>query len=170
MSLARAIITGTVISEPEKRFTATNVAVTNFTIQVTPTGRDTPYTVRITCWRALADVITDRIHKDDVVTVEGRLQVNQFEGQGGITRRTYEIDASNVYLGHLQPLAPQFEGQSGGNRPAAAPNASYAPPGQPAATQPQPSAMAGVGTPMASGPASGTFSQDDLLTEDDIPF
>lgn len=159
MSLAKATISGVVIGEPEKRFTPNNIAVTNFTIQVTPTGRnDTPFTVRVTCWRNLADVVAESLHKGTEVTVDGRLQINQFETAGGISRRVYEIDASAVYLGQLTALNAGPEGQS-----ASAPRASQPAAGNENTQQPQPVA-AGV------APQGNTFLQDDLLTEDDIPF
>jgi single-strand DNA-binding protein len=160
MSMARATVSGTLVSEPEKRFTNNNVAVTNFTIQVAPAGRnEAPMQVRITCWRNLADVATDNLHKGDEVTVDGRLQVNQYDDATGNTRRTYEIDASNLYLGRLQPLAPSFEGrrQQSGTGSASAGFAS----------QPVP---VGVTAPAASGAGDSQFQSEDLLTEDDIPF
>jgi single-strand DNA-binding protein len=168
MSLARAFISGTVVGEPEKRRTPNDYTVTNFTIRVNPvTSKESPFTVRITCWRGLAETVADKIRKDDEVTVEGRLQVHQFEGNGGITKRTYEIDASNVYLGQLQPLGPAFEGQgAGGARPQQ--QQQYNSGNQePAYSQPAESRQpvtAGVTT------AKESFSPEDSLTEDDIPF
>jgi single-strand DNA-binding protein len=169
MSLARAIVSGTVVSDPEKRFTSNNNAVTNFTIQVNPTAgsKDTPYLVNVTCWRGLADVVTEQLRKGSQAVVEGRLQIHQFEGPGGAQKRTYEIDASNVFLGDLHPLAPASEGQSSGNSKPSSSQAldtqSYSAP-----TQQQQKTPVGVGPAMPA--VEEHFSQDDLLTENDIPF
>lgn len=164
MSLARAVVSGIVTSEPEKRFTPNNFAVTNFTLQVNQTGRnEAPFTVRVTCWRNLADVVAEKLCKGDEATVEGRLQVNQYEASGGITKRTYEIDASNVYLGQLQSLAPasDAQGSSTGSRS----SQSFASKPQQGAGQQVP-----VGVATSKDSAGETLFQEDLLTEDDIPF
>lgn len=154
MSLARVILTGTLTSEPEKRFTNNNIAVTSFQLQVTAVGRnESPFAVRVSCWRNLAETVSTSLQKGQTVTVEGRLQINQFEGAGGIARKVYEIDASNVYVGELQALGPMFEMSDRQNN-AQGPARQAAPAAQPAAV----------------GASSGGFSPDEILTEDDIPF
>lgn len=167
MSLARATLSGTVLGEPEKRFTPNNVAVTNFTIQVTQQGRnDAPFQVRVTCWKNLADTVAQEVHTGDSVIVEGRLQINQFESQGGVTKRTYEVDANTVFKGQLQSLGSGTPEGAEGNFAPKGNNAPYTPPAQQQPVQQQ--APVGVGAPQAQPQQS--FIQEDLLTEDDIPF
>jgi len=164
MTLAKATLSGIVLTEPEKRFTPNNTAVTNFNLQVQPTGRnESPFVVRITCWRALADTVVERLHKDMVVTVDGRLQVNTFEEQGGMTRRMYEVDASNVYIGQVEMLSTQTEGAPRNNTmgmtPPVAPQQQAAMAPQPAYAPQQPMAATAVASPVAP-----------QESYDDIPF
>jgi single stranded DNA-binding protein len=165
MAMARATIAGVIIGEPEKRFTQNNTAVTNFSIQVAPSGNraDQPFTVRVTCWRNLAD-LASTLQKGQEVVIEGRLQVNQFENAGGLVKRFYEIDASNIFVGHLESIIPTGQGtvpqageQGGFQQPVAAAGPAIQP------TQQQ---------PVAAGPTwhGENFPADTLLTEDDIPF
>jgi single-strand DNA-binding protein len=165
MSLARALISGTVVSDPEKRFTPNNnVAVTNFTVQVNASGREAPFMVRVVCWRALAETVAENIRKGDNAVIEGRLQVNQYDSPGG-AKRTYEIDATQVYKGELQPLAATAETPTGASR-----NQSQGFESRPADSRPGAQQPVAVGVATASQAPKETFSQEDLLTEDDIPF
>ncbi len=181
MSLARATLTGVVASEPEKRFTPNNFAVTNFTLSVSPSSsKDSPFFVRVTCWRNLADVVAEQIHKGMEITVEGKLQVNQYEASGGLTKRIYEVDASNVFIGKLQPMLVGAEqgGNGGARRQQGFDNSQAAGYANPMGAAPQQQAPpyqsmpAGVpqGGGMGNAPAPDSFFQDELLTEDDIPF
>lgn len=164
MSLARATLSGVLISEPEKRFTSNNIPVTNFTIQVSPVGRsEVPFQVRVTCWRNLADVAAEKLHKGEAVTIEGRLQINQYEAPDGMAKKTYEVDASQIYLGQLQWLAPAFENQNSNSR-------SQSPDFEPSSGPTQQPVLQGVGVPSGLGGNSENFLKEDLLTEDDIPF
>jgi len=186
MALARATVSGFLIGDPEKRFTQNNTAVTNFAIQVAQAGNrnDQPFVVRVTCWRNLADYAAS-LQKGAEVVVEGRLQVNQYEAAGGIVKRIYEIDASNIYLGHLQSITPlQSDQQAGGSAPQsqipqqAQSQPQFQPQSQPApavAPLPYPVAAGGAAPVPQAPPANATwhgesFPQDTLLTEDDIPF
>jgi single-strand DNA-binding protein len=173
MTIAKTTLSGIIVTDPEKRFTPNNHAVTNFDIQVNPAHRnDTPFTVRITCWRGLAEIAAGTLQKGMPVVVEGRLQVSQYDAPGGISRRYYEIDASHIYMGQLQPLiVPNTDGaaqQSGSTYQAPPPPS---PSTQPY-TQPPSSTMssAPMGIPVAAGVAAGSIPP--LLDEslDDIPF
>lgn len=169
MSLAKATLSGIVITDPEKRFTPNNTGVANFTIQVNGSGKnEQPFPVVVTCWRNLADVAVNRIQKGTQVIVEGRLQIRQTEVQGDYPRRNYEIDASNLYLGQLETLSVSADFGSAAPRQAAAPQpvaaGAYAPPAQ-AAGMAQPASFSSA--PVA--PQSPGFSEE-ILTEDDIPF
>ncbi len=166
MSLAKATISGIVVGDPEKRYTPNNTAVTNFTIQVNPSGRnESSFHVRVACWRSLADTVAEKVHKGDDIVVEGRLQVNQYEGADGIVKRLYEVDANNIYLGQLQPLISPSESQFGqGNKFQESPE-------QPRYQEAQPANQSiPVGVAQANQMSNDTFAQEDLLTEDDIPF
>ncbi len=100
MSLSKIVVSGRVIRAPEKRFTpSTNIAVTEFSIAVESPPRDgqtetTP--VKVITWRDLAERCSTEIRKGDLVAVDGRLQINNYQSQDGQKRREVEVDAVNV--------------------------------------------------------------------------
>ncbi len=100
MSLSKIVVSGRVIRAPEKRFTpSTNVAVTEFAIAVESPPRDgqtetTP--VKVITWRDLAERCSTEIKKGDLVAVDGRLQINNYQSQDGQKRREVEVDAVSV--------------------------------------------------------------------------
>lgn len=100
MSLSKIVVSGRVIRAPEKRFTpSTNVAVTEFSIAVESPARDgqvetTP--VKVITWRDLAERCSTEVKKGDLVAVDGRLQINNYQSQDGQKRREVEVDAVNV--------------------------------------------------------------------------
>ncbi|MEB3287024.1 MAG: single-stranded DNA-binding protein [Vampirovibrionales bacterium] len=171
MALARAVVSGTLATDPEKRFTPNNAAVTNFVLTVTPpqgmSSRQTAeaFDVKVTCWRGLADAAAQSLKKGDSVLVDGRLMVNAFQGSDGVQKRQYEIDASalNQISGSLEPITPLMAEAGGGAsnayRPAAPP--AQAPMQNPGFSEPSYGATANPPNQMM---------QEDFLTEDDIPF
>ncbi len=100
MSLSKIVVSGRVIRAPEKRFTpSTNIAVTEFSIAVESPPRDgqtesTP--IKVITWRDLAERCSTEIRKGDLVAVDGRLQINNYQSQDGQKRREVEVDAVNV--------------------------------------------------------------------------
>ncbi|MCA9788862.1 MAG: single-stranded DNA-binding protein [Cyanobacteria bacterium HKST-UBA03] len=185
MSMARATLSGTIVSDIEKRFTPNNTPVVNFTLLVGGgAGKNNqPFQVRITCWRNLAESVASQLQQGIDVTVEGRLQVNQFETQGGLTKRQFELDASSIFMGHLTPLAIGNQ-QGGGSFQPAAPQQpqAYTQPQQPQQqgyaqeqgyAQQQGYAQAPIPQqPVASyaQPTQTPVAAGDFVTEDDIPF
>ncbi|HEY9677607.1 MAG TPA: single-stranded DNA-binding protein [Drouetiella sp.] len=101
MSLSKIVVSGRVIRAPEKRFTpSTNVAVTEFAIAVesAPRADGTVETapVKVITWRDLAERCAQEIQKGDLVAVDGRLQINNYQAQDGSRRRDVEVDAISV--------------------------------------------------------------------------
>jgi single-strand DNA-binding protein len=101
MSLSKIVVSGRVVRAPEKRFTpSTNVAVTEFAIAVESAprqdGTTETATVKVVTWRDLAERCAQEIKKGDLVAVDGRLQINNFQAQDGQRRRDVEIDAVAV--------------------------------------------------------------------------
>lgn len=182
MSLAKVVVTGTVESDPEKRYTPNNHAVTSFSLAVknpafgNRQSTDDPFSVKITCWRALADAVAEQVRKDDEILVEGRLMMNSEQISGGM-KKSFEIEASTIdkLPGAAQTIAVTVESAAGSgtnsNSDAGHHAAATRPATQKPAMQPQPVGVAA--TPTAVGTPTGSdsgFSADELLTEDDIPF
>lgn len=175
MSFAKVVITGTLTSDPEKRFTPNNHAVTSFNIQVenpvtsSKAGAvNEPFTVKVTCWRNLAEAVEAQLHKGDEVLVEGKLILNSFQAQDGSQKKVFEIDANSIdkLQGRPEPIVAAAGGgegapaQSGGGYNASTRSSA-------------PAYASSYSTEQTAAPVTGSnahFSSEDLLTEDDIPF
>ena len=95
MSLAKAVVTGTVFRAPEKRFTQNNVPVSSFVLNI---GDREEMLIRVVVGRAALDEIVSGIAKNDRVLVEGRLQITTVKNDSGVERRIYEIDANTIEM------------------------------------------------------------------------
>jgi single-stranded DNA-binding protein len=91
MSLAKAIVTGTVYRAPEKRFTQNNVAVSDFVLDL---GGDT--LIKVVSKRQALDELVASTQKGDVLLVEGRLQTAAVKADDGSEKRFFEIDANVI--------------------------------------------------------------------------
>lgn len=101
MSMSKIVVSGRVVRAPEKRFTpSTNMAVTEFSIAVEsapkPDGSVETAVVKVITWRDLAERCAQEVKKGDLVTVDGRLQVNNSTSADGQRRRDIEVDAVAV--------------------------------------------------------------------------
>ena len=93
MSLAKAVVTGTIYRTPEKRFTQNNVAVTAFILNIA--DRD-EMLVRVMSKRTSLEEVVSTLDKGDNVLVEGRLQTATVKMDDGSEKRIYEIDANTI--------------------------------------------------------------------------
>lgn len=98
-------LTGNVTREPELRFTATGLAVTDFGMAINTRryNRDTqqyedgdPKFFDITCWKDLAENVAESIPKGARVTVVGRLDFRQWETEDGDRRSKVSVVADDV--------------------------------------------------------------------------
>lgn len=162
MSFAKATLSGTVVSEPEKRFTPNNHAVTSFNISVenpamgTKAVANEPFIVKVTCWRNLAEAVTV-LSKGDAILVDGKLIMNSFQTPEGVQKKLFELEASTIdrLPGQPEPItAVGGEGQS---------------PSFNASSKSEAPAYSTAQAP-GNNAGGGHFSSEDLLTEDDIPF
>lgn len=171
MSFAKATISGVITSEPEKRFTPNNHAVTSFNISVENSGGgnkpggNEPFPVKVTCWRNLAEAAATQLLKGDHILVEGKLILNSFQTQEGVQKKLFEVEASTIDKLPGRPEAVLVtttggEGSSAAGGGFEASSRTTAP-----AYQASPSSSQGQNLS-----SSGHFSSEDLLTEDDIPF
>ena len=129
MADTHVTITGNLTADPELKFTANGAAVANFRIAVTSRIRDgdawrdgeTSF-FRVTCWRALAEHVTDSLGKGDRAVVVGRLKSRSWETPEGEQRSVVEVEADEV--------APSLKWATA--RPERARNTERAKAGQPA--------------------------------------
>ena len=93
MSLAKAVVTGTLYRAPEKRFTQNNIAVSAFVLNI---GDKEEMLIRVISRRTVLDEIVSSLNKGDKVLVDGRLQTNTVKMDDGTEKRIFEIDASAI--------------------------------------------------------------------------
>ncbi|MEM0952134.1 MAG: single-stranded DNA-binding protein [Cyanobacteria bacterium P01_H01_bin.74] len=175
MSFSKIILSGQVVSAPEKRFTPNNVVVCNFNISVplpspSRTNND-PFVVRITCWRNLAEAATTQLQQGDFIQVEGKLTVNSFQTQEGVQKKVCEVEAASLEKipGEPVPVIQLGEGSSMMQSPKQSPSVTDAT-SQNTGFMQQQSDRLPVASAVSTAASPSSFSADDLLTEDDIPF
>ncbi len=103
MSLAKAVVTGSVFRAPEKRFTQNNIPVSSFVLNI---GDREEMLIRVIVKRTALDELVSSISKDDRVLVEGRLQITTVKSDTGAERKIYEIDANTIeMMGAATPVS-----------------------------------------------------------------
>ena len=103
VSLNRITVIGNLGVDPEMRYTAQGVAVTNFSIAVNyrrtdASGERQEETewFRVEAWRQLAELCNQYLIKGRRAYVEGRFRSREWQGNDGQTRRSNEIIADRV--------------------------------------------------------------------------
>ena len=92
-------IVGNVTRDPELRYTPAGAAVANFGVAWNRKGQNDEDVVSffdITCWRNLAENVSESITKGSRVIVYGRLDQRSWENQDGERRSKVEIVADDV--------------------------------------------------------------------------
>lgn len=107
--LNRITVAGRLTRDPELHTTTTSgVSVTSFRVAVdrdfkTSDGsRETDF-IDCVAWRGLADTVAKNLTKGRLVTVDGRLQIREYETQDGQKRRVAEIVADQVHFMDKKP-------------------------------------------------------------------
>ena len=92
MSIAKAVISGTVYRNPEKRFTGNNIPVTSFTLTIDDKEQSL---IRVIARGNNAETLEQAVSKGDKIVIEGRLQVSTVQGDDGNEKKVMEIDMSS---------------------------------------------------------------------------
>jgi single-strand DNA-binding protein len=96
--LNRITIAGRLTRDPELHTTKSGVSVANFRVAVDRNfkaadgSRETDF-IDCVAWRGLADKVAQTLTKGRLITVDGRLQIREYETQDGQKRRVAEIVA-----------------------------------------------------------------------------
>ena len=93
MTLAKAFVTGVVTKAPEKRFTQNDMPIVGFTMDI---DQNAQTLIRVVAYGQLAEKAASTINQNDMVAVEGKLQINSFKLPNGNDKRVYEINANNI--------------------------------------------------------------------------
>lgn len=101
MGINHVTLVGTLVRNPEMRYTPNGIPTTQFSIAVTRPPRQEAQShdvidyVKIVTWRKLAETVNETIKKGDFVSVEGRLLTRSYE-KDGQRRKTVEVEAQGV--------------------------------------------------------------------------
>lgn len=93
MTIAKAVVTGTLYRAPEKRFTSNDVAVSSFVLDI---GEKEETLIRVISKRNALDGVVSSLNKGDRALVEGRLQIATAKMDDGSERKIYEIEAATI--------------------------------------------------------------------------
>lgn len=102
----KAILVGNLGRDPEMRYTQDGSAVANFSVATTERWTDRATNERrertewhrVVCFRRLAEICGEYLHKGSKVYIEGSLQTRSWEGQDGQTRYTTEVVAREMKM------------------------------------------------------------------------
>ncbi len=103
MSLSSFTFSGTLIKDPEKRFTPTSIPVTNLMVEVCyiPRGGQEALSsqlIRVNAWRDLAEECERKLKTGDKIFISGRAQINAYVNNEGKKKREVEVDATAITL------------------------------------------------------------------------
>ena len=157
MTDTQITLIGTMVADPELRFTPAGQAVANFRIASTPRKKNTATgewedgeTLFLSCsvWRQYAENVAESLRKGMQVIVQGRLKSRSYEDREGQKRTVFEVEVEEVgpalrFATATVTRAPS-SGSRGGSSSASRPAQQQ---GDPWATQP-------AGDPWATQPAA----------------
>ncbi|MDD3593885.1 MAG: single-stranded DNA-binding protein [Candidatus Gastranaerophilales bacterium] len=92
MSVSKAVISGIVTREPEKRFTGNDLAIANFVMNIDEREETL---LRVITIGKLAEKAAEQVTKGSKVIVEGRLQTNTVKDSKGEEKRIIELQAAD---------------------------------------------------------------------------
>lgn len=108
MGINHVTLVGSLVRNPEMRYTPNGIPTTQFSIAVTRPPRqegqshDVTDYIKVVTWRKLAETVNETIKKGDFVSVEGRLLTRSYE-KDGQRRKTVEVEAQSVEA--IRPVA-----------------------------------------------------------------
>jgi len=95
MTIAKAVVTGTVFRTTEERSAQSGFTMYSFVIDI---GEKEETLLRVISYRSSLSSMLNGLSKGDKVLVEGRLQTNNVKSSDGTERKVFELIASNIEL------------------------------------------------------------------------
>ncbi len=113
--LNKALLQGRFTADPELRHTASNIAVTTFSLAVNRSyvrqgqERETDF-INCVAWRSTAEFVCKYFKKGQQAVVDGSIQTRSYTDKDGNKRTAFEVVVDNIYFadskGSSQPSAP----------------------------------------------------------------
>ena len=106
--LNKIFVMGRLVKDPELRMTANNVPVASATLACDrdfkdKSGEKQTDFIEVVVWRQTAEFFAKNFSKGRMVVVEGRLQMREWTDKDGNKRRSFEVQADNVYFSDSKP-------------------------------------------------------------------
>jgi single-strand DNA-binding protein len=119
----QTIIVGNVGRDPRFQYTQSGIAVCDFSVAVTRRfgGRDNTERqekttwFRVTCWRNLAEIARDFVHKGTQIMVVGSIDASAYTDKGGQPAASLDLTADNFQLLGSRDGQGQGQGQPRGD-------------------------------------------------------
>jgi single-strand DNA-binding protein len=96
----KVILIGRLVKDPEMRYTQSGKGVCSFVLAVdrrfSKEGQQTADFIPIVAWNKLADICGNNLVKGRRISVEGRMQVRNYDAQDGTKRYVTEVIADEV--------------------------------------------------------------------------
>lgn len=162
--LNRVVLVGRLTKDPDLRYTASGIAVANFTVAVNRPfsnqqgDREADF-INCVIWRKPAENLANYMSKGSMVGVDGRIQTRSFDGQDGKRVFMTEVVADSVQFLESKNSNRQASGNGGQG------SGGYQPQNQNQQQAPTPNE--------SNNPQSGS-SNENLepidISDDDLPF
>ena len=117
MSINKVILIGNVGKDPEVKHLDSSVSVANFTLATSEnytnkSGEKVTTTEwhNIVCWRGLASIAENYIHKGSQIYVDGKIRTRSYDAPDGSKRYVTEIVADTIQLLGKKGEGPSVEG------------------------------------------------------------
>lgn len=97
----KVFLIGHLVKDPELRYTSSNIPVTSFTLAVNRNfanqngGKEVDF-INIVAWKKQAENIHKYCFKGSRVSIEGRIQIRNYEDQNGQKRYVSEVALENI--------------------------------------------------------------------------
>lgn len=112
----KVILIGRLVKDPEIRYTQSGKGVASFVLAVdrrfSKEGQQTADFIPIVAWNKLAEICGNNLVKGRRISVEGRMQVRNYDAQDGTKRYVTEVIADEVeFLDSRKDGQPKLEQQ-----------------------------------------------------------
>lgn len=129
--LNHIVVMGRLTRDPELRRTGSGIAVANFTLAVDrdfkgQNGEKETEFIDCVAWRQTGEFAARYFRKGSMAVVAGRLESRTWTDKDGNKRKSWEINAGNVYFGESKKSQEGSYGGQGGDSAAVQPGQDFA--------------------------------------------
>lgn len=129
--LNHIVVMGRLTRDPELRRTGSGIAVANFTLAVErdfkgQNGEKETEFIDCVAWRQTGEFAAKYFRKGSMAVVSGRLESRAWTDKDGNKRKSWEINAGNVYFGESKKSQEGSYGGQGGYSAAVQPGQDFA--------------------------------------------